>query len=164
AADAALARAASAVEEARRAADRPAQLAALGRARREIEEARSQLGSGRYARELTGQLLALEADAVHAGTPPATGARGRSDAPAAAGTLAATAYGQGQAAASLAPPVSAGGYLPVTAPDVPTLPWELVDGVKVYRLRVEPLKREFAPGWTFDVWGYNGSMPGPTIE
>src|SRR3954453_10219030 len=32
-------------------------------------------------------------------------------------------------------------YLPVECPDVPKLPWELVDGVKVFRLRAEPLKR-----------------------
>jgi FtsP/CotA-like multicopper oxidase with cupredoxin domain len=55
-------------------------------------------------------------------------------------------------------------YVPVECPDVPKLTWELVEGVKVFRLRAEPLKREFAPGWTFDVWGYNGSMPGPTLE
>jgi manganese oxidase len=57
-----------------------------------------------------------------------------------------------------------GEYLPVITPDVPKLPWEMVDGVKVFHLRPEPVRREFAPGWTFDVWGYNGSMPGPTIE
>ena len=28
----------------------------------------------------------------------------------------------------------------------------------------EPVKRDFLPGRTVDVWGYNGSMPGPTIE
>ena len=56
------------------------------------------------------------------------------------------------------------GYLPVETPDLPRLPWEVVDGVKVFRLRPGPVRREFAPGWTFDVWGYNGSMPGPAIE
>jgi len=28
----------------------------------------------------------------------------------------------------------------------------------------EPVKREFLPGKVVDVWGYNGGMPGPTIE
>jgi len=37
-------------------------------------------------------------------------------------------------------------------------------GVKVFDLVAEPVKREFLPGKVVDVWGYNGSMPGPTIE
>lgn len=55
-------------------------------------------------------------------------------------------------------------YLPVETPDVPKLPWQLDGRVKVFRLRAEPIRRTFAPGWTFDVWGYNGSVPGPVIE
>jgi len=55
-------------------------------------------------------------------------------------------------------------YVPVDAPDVPRLPWTMEGGVKVFHLIPEPVRRTFAPGWTFDVWGYNGSMPGPTIE
>jgi len=38
------------------------------------------------------------------------------------------------------------------------------NGVKVFHLVAEVVKREFLPGKVFDVWGYNGSMPGPTIE
>jgi hypothetical protein len=38
------------------------------------------------------------------------------------------------------------------------------NGVKVFRLVAEVVKREFLPGKVFDVWGYNGSVPGPTIE
>jgi hypothetical protein len=34
----------------------------------------------------------------------------------------------------------------------------------VFHLRAEVFKREFLPGRAIDVWGYNGSMPGPTIE
>lgn len=59
---------------------------------------------------------------------------------------------------------SAGRSVPVETPDVPRLPFELQGGVKVFRLVAEPTKREFIPGKLFDVWGYNGSMPGPTIE
>jgi manganese oxidase len=59
---------------------------------------------------------------------------------------------------------AAGGFLPVQTPDVPKLPYELEDGVKVFHLVAEPMKREFLPGWVFEVWGYSGSMPGPTIE
>lgn len=89
----------------------------------------------------------------------------RSGAAATAGGLAAAMTERAATAnQEAAQPAAAGSYLPVVTPDVPKLPWEMVDGVKVFRLRPEPLKREFIPGWTFDVWGYNGSMPGPTIE
>jgi FtsP/CotA-like multicopper oxidase with cupredoxin domain len=52
----------------------------------------------------------------------------------------------------------------VQTPDVPHLPWTLDNGVKVFRLTVEPVRVEFLPGRPVDVWGFNGSMPGPTIE
>jgi len=54
--------------------------------------------------------------------------------------------------------------LPVETPDLPKLPWQMENGVKVFHLVAEVVKREFLPGRAFDVWGYNGSMPGPTIE
>lgn len=54
--------------------------------------------------------------------------------------------------------------LPVDTPDLPKLPWHMDNGVKVFHLVAEVVKREFLPGKAFDVWGYNGSMPGPTIE
>lgn len=66
---------------------------------------------------------------------------------------------QGSGAASKTLP-----YLPVETPDVPRLPCRMEGGVKVFHLIPEPVRRTFAPGWTFDVWGYNGSMPGPMIE
>lgn len=55
-------------------------------------------------------------------------------------------------------------YTPIVTPNGSTLPWKLVDGVKVFHLVVEPVKREFAPGLVVDCWGYNGQTPGPTIE
>ena len=55
-------------------------------------------------------------------------------------------------------------FAPVETPDLPKLPWRMENGVKVFHLVAEVVKREFLPGQAFDVWGYNGSMPGPTIE
>ena len=54
--------------------------------------------------------------------------------------------------------------VPVECPDLPKLFWEMKDGVKEFHLRSHHLKREFLPDQWFDVWGYNNSMPGPTIE
>jgi FtsP/CotA-like multicopper oxidase with cupredoxin domain len=59
---------------------------------------------------------------------------------------------------------AAGLKVPVNVLDLPKLPYELEKGVKLFRLAAEPVKVEFVPGKLFDVWGYNGSMPGPTIE
>jgi hypothetical protein len=55
--------------------------------------------------------------------------------------------------------------VPVEAPDLPTMPWRLEDGVKVFEITCDVTARRFVP-WRepFNVWGYNGSMPGPTIE
>ncbi|MFZ2874606.1 MAG: copper oxidase [Phycisphaerales bacterium] len=55
-------------------------------------------------------------------------------------------------------------YRPVSAPDTPTLPFEMDNGVKVFRLTAEPVAREFAPGLVVNTWGYNGQSPGPMIE
>ncbi len=54
--------------------------------------------------------------------------------------------------------------VPVISPDVPTLLPSIEDGVKVFHLVAEPVKTEFLPGRSVDCWGFNGSMPGPTIE
>jgi hypothetical protein len=56
------------------------------------------------------------------------------------------------------------GYLPVITPNVGSLPWRMEGGVKVFHLTAEPIRREFAPGFWVNCWGYNGSSPGPTIE
>jgi len=61
-------------------------------------------------------------------------------------------------------PRAAGPSGRVVTPDVPHLPWRLVDGVKEFHLVAEPVKTEFLPGRHVDVWGFNGHMPGPTIE
>ena len=57
-----------------------------------------------------------------------------------------------------------GTVVPVVTPDLPRLPFEIVGGVKVFNLRAEPVKTEFLPGRPVDAWGFNGSVPGPTIE
>ncbi|MCC7184961.1 MAG: copper oxidase [Acidobacteria bacterium] len=62
------------------------------------------------------------------------------------------------------PPTGISGVVPVLTPDVPHLPFEMDGHIKVFRLRAEPVATEFLPGRKVDVWGFNGSMPGPTIE
>jgi manganese oxidase len=57
-----------------------------------------------------------------------------------------------------------GGQIAVVTPNGSTLPWRVVDSVKVGHLIAEPLQHEFAPGLKAECWGYNGSTPGPTIE
>ncbi|HKS71646.1 MAG TPA: copper oxidase [Terriglobales bacterium] len=52
----------------------------------------------------------------------------------------------------------------VVTPDVADLPWRLVDGAKEFHLIAEPVKQEILPGKVIDLWGYNGSAPGPTIQ
>jgi manganese oxidase len=54
--------------------------------------------------------------------------------------------------------------LPMLAPDLTDLPFELDGAVKVFRLEAAPLKLKIAPFKTIDAWGYNGSCPGPTIQ
>jgi manganese oxidase len=54
---------------------------------------------------------------------------------------------------------------PILVPDLPEkLAWKSVGGVKEFHLHCTPVKREFLPGLFMDVWGFNGTMPGPTIE
>ena len=60
--------------------------------------------------------------------------------------------------------VSEGPAVSVETPDIPTLLPKIEDGVKVFNLVAEPVKRELIPGRVMDVWGYNGTCPGPTIQ
>ncbi len=55
-------------------------------------------------------------------------------------------------------------YTPVVVPNGTKLPWRRVDGTKVFHLVAEEFEHEFAPGLKAKVWGYNGHLPGPTIE
>ena len=56
--------------------------------------------------------------------------------------------------------------LPVVTPDLPVLAPRRIDadGVKEFHLVAEPVRRDFLPGRPVDCWGFNGTMPGPTIE
>jgi len=55
-------------------------------------------------------------------------------------------------------------YNPVVTLNGWSLPWRMKDGVKEFHLVAEPVVRELAPGMKANLWGYNGSSPGPTIE
>ena len=56
------------------------------------------------------------------------------------------------------------GSVPVVTVDVADLPFTMDNGVKVFHLVAEPVKQLIIPGRTFDLWGFNGSAPGPTIQ
>jgi manganese oxidase len=56
-------------------------------------------------------------------------------------------------------------FTPVIMPNgVGTLPYKMVNGAKEFRLTVEKIKHEIAPGMIVNAWGYNGGTPGPLIE
>src|ERR1700686_3385155 len=50
------------------------------------------------------------------------------------------------------------------SPDIPNLPFQMDGNVKEFHLIAEPVKQEIVPGRVVDLWGYNGSAPGPTIQ
>ncbi len=62
------------------------------------------------------------------------------------------------------PPSSGRPFNPVITLNGWSLPWRMKDGVKEFHLVAEPVVRELAPGMKANLWGYNGSSPGPTIE
>ena len=80
------------------------------------------------------------------------------------------ADGKPQAAAWTRPPHPEPGepgkhYQPTVTLNGSTLPWKLVDGVKVFHLVAEEVRdHEFAPGLKARCWGFNGQVHGPTIE
>ena len=55
-------------------------------------------------------------------------------------------------------------YNPVITPNGATLPFKVVDGVKVFHLVAEEIMHEFAPSNKAKLWGFNGRVHGPTIE
>ncbi len=63
-----------------------------------------------------------------------------------------------------------GGIVPVETPDVPKMPWRMENGVKTFHIVAEPVRTEFVPASGMGparvcyAWGFNGSVPGPTIE
>jgi manganese oxidase len=52
----------------------------------------------------------------------------------------------------------------VISPDINDLALEIDNGVKVFELVAQPVKRKISPWKTIDCWGFNGSCPGPTIQ
>src|ERR1700741_4808045 len=54
--------------------------------------------------------------------------------------------------------------VPVETPDVPQLPWRMDGGIKEFHLVAEPVKQEIVRGRVIDLWGFNGTAPGPTIQ
>lgn len=54
--------------------------------------------------------------------------------------------------------------VPFETPNLGKVPWQMVAGRKEFHLTCEPVRRELLPGYEMDFFGYNGSMPGPTIE
>jgi FtsP/CotA-like multicopper oxidase with cupredoxin domain len=68
-------------------------------------------------------------------------------------------------AAPPVPPYQLGpDIVPVVSPDTPNMPWRLEHGAKVFDIRVEHVRTELIPGRALDGWGFNGSIPGPTIQ
>jgi hypothetical protein len=58
----------------------------------------------------------------------------------------------------------AGRNIPVATPDVADLPFTVDNGTKVFHLIAEPVKQAILPDKMLDLWGFNGSAPGPTIQ
>jgi FtsP/CotA-like multicopper oxidase with cupredoxin domain len=65
---------------------------------------------------------------------------------------------------ALAPGLPNKDYTPVITPNLSSLPWKVVDGVKVFHLVAEEVWHNFASGLKAKCWGYNGKVHGPTIE
>ncbi len=53
---------------------------------------------------------------------------------------------------------------PVVTTDIGDLPYTMDGNTKVFHLVAQVVKRQIAPNKTIDVWGYNGTAPGPTIQ
>lgn len=52
----------------------------------------------------------------------------------------------------------------IITPDILNLPFIIKNGIKYFELIAEPVKKEILPGLYINGWGYNGSIPGPTIQ
>jgi manganese oxidase len=64
----------------------------------------------------------------------------------------------------LAPGLPGKDYTPVVVPNGQTLPFKIVDGVKVIHLIAEEIEHEFTPGLVAKCWGYNGMVNSTVIE
>lgn len=54
--------------------------------------------------------------------------------------------------------------LPVVTTDIGDLPFTMDGDTKVFHLVAEVVKQQINPMKSIDVWGFNGSAPGPTIQ
>ena len=54
--------------------------------------------------------------------------------------------------------------VPCVTTEVGDLPFTMDGTTKVFRLTAQVIRQRIAPDKTIDVWGYNGSAPGPTIQ
>ena len=54
--------------------------------------------------------------------------------------------------------------VPVITTEVGDMPFTMDGDVKVFHLVAQVLKQQIAPNKTIDVWGFNGSAPGPTFQ
>jgi manganese oxidase len=75
-----------------------------------------------------------------------------------------TGYDQGDTGNQFPPGEPGKDYAPVITPNGSTLPYKVVDGVKVFHLIPGEVDHEFAPGLRAHCWGFNGQVHGPTIE
>jgi manganese oxidase len=75
-----------------------------------------------------------------------------------------TAAGTGLFAAQRLSAQTAPTAVPIETPDVPKLPWRMVDGVKEFRLTAEVVQTSLVSGREMTGWGFNGSIPGPALE
>src|ERR1700743_137463 len=55
-------------------------------------------------------------------------------------------------------------YTPVITPNGTSLPYKVIDEVKIFNLIAEEVEHEFAPGLRAQCWGFNGRVHGPTLE
>jgi outer membrane protein TolC len=62
------------------------------------------------------------------------------------------------------PKPAAGVHVPTITTEVGDLPFTMDGAWKVFHLIAEVVRQEIAPGKTLDLWGFNGSAPGPTIQ
>lgn len=73
-------------------------------------------------------------------------------------------YSPGPKTAPPPQPSSGRPFNPVVTLNGWSAPWRMNGEWKEFHLVAEPVVRELAPGMKANLWGYNGSSPGPTIE
>ena len=54
--------------------------------------------------------------------------------------------------------------IPIVTTDIGDLPFTMDGNIKVFHLVAEGVRQQIHPMKTIDLWGFNGSAPGPTIQ